>query len=72
MKRRLNKSLRYFGVETMVASDDDWETEHGESSSEEDLSSSEASLQRDPSNQHKSSTREGFSKDAVAAWFNLS
>ena len=39
VERKLNQSLRYFGIETMIASDDDWTTDDGESSSEEDFSS---------------------------------
>ncbi len=69
IERRLNKALRYFGIETMVPSDDNWATENGESSSEDDLTFSEASSLQDPSNQHKSDTEEVFSKNSVAAWF---
>lgn len=72
MERRFNESLRYFGVETMVPSEDDWATEDGESLSEEDLSSSEASPLRGPSNLDGSDIKEGLSKNAVATWFQLS
>lgn len=73
VERRFNESLRYFGVETMIPSnDDDWETEDGQSSSEGDLLSSKASPLRDHSFQDESETKEGFSKNAVAAWFKLS
>jgi hypothetical protein len=54
------------------SNDDDWETEDGQSSSEEDLLSSKASPLRDHSFQGESETKEGFSKNAVAAWFKLS
>lgn len=73
MERKLNQSLRYFGVETMITSDDDddWETEDENSSSEEDPLSSEGSPLRDHSKREDSDTKEGFSKKTVAEWFKL-
>lgn len=42
MEKRLNQSLRYLGVETMIPSDDDSATDDGESSSVEQFSSYQA------------------------------
>lgn len=75
-ERRLNQALRYFGVETMVPSDDDSNddcaSEDGESLSDEDLLTSEPSPLMDPSNQREAGTGVFFPKNAVAAWFKLS
>jgi hypothetical protein len=71
VERKLNQSLRYFGIETMIASDDDWTSDDGESSSEEDFSSYEASPPQGPSNRDESDTEKLFSKNAVAKWFEL-
>ena len=71
VERKLNQSLRYYGIETMIASDDDSTTD-GESSSEEDFLSYEASPPQEPSNRDESDTKKLFSKSAVAKWFELS
>jgi hypothetical protein len=71
VERKLNQSLRYFGVETMITSDDDWTSDDGESSSEEDFSPYEASPPQGPSNRDGSDTEKLFSKNAVAKWFEL-
>ncbi|KAF4626594.1 hypothetical protein G7Y89_g11564 [Cudoniella acicularis] len=73
VERKLNESLRYFGIETMAQFADDSTSEDEESSEEDDLLSfSQATPARNPSNQDKSGTRGIFSKNSVAKWFELS
>ncbi|KAL5353014.1 hypothetical protein ACLOAV_001043 [Pseudogymnoascus australis] len=71
VEKKLNQSLRYYGIETGVVSDDDWTSDDGNILSEEDIPSYEASPRQGPANRDESDTGNLFSKNVAAKWFEL-
>jgi hypothetical protein len=71
VERRLNQSLRYFGVGTMIPSDDDSTSNAGKSSSEEDSRRLRRACYGILQIKMRADAAQWLSKNLATKWFNV-